>query len=126
MEWKDFTSDVHFDFVGSIPTGGIASFTKRDVPAGETTALRLDLREIEEEGEYDLSFIASAPGIDTVFRTIEVTIVDNDFEALALLSPQNGSSGNDFVPTLTWNAVSNATNYTIEVSDNPSFSNILF
>ena len=121
-----FDDNVHFDFVGSIPNGGIVSFTKSDVTVGSSTALRLDLREITEDGEYDLTVMASASGVDTVWRTIEVRVVNNNFDDLNLVFPADGSTGNDFVPTLSWDPVPNADNYTLEVSDEPSFNNIIF
>jgi hypothetical protein len=121
-----YEGPVHFDFTGAIPSGGSVKFTDNDIMAGSSTKLRFDLRDAVESGTFDLSFMVSGEGIDTLYRTIETVVVINDFESLILNEPINGSSGNAFVPTLQWSASPNASNYTVELSDVADFSNILF
>ncbi len=121
-----FDSDVHFDVIGNLPTGGKASFLNPTIPAGNATTLRLDFRDVTESGEFDISFSVSGEGVDTIIRSIEMNVVTNDFSELSLDFPLDGSTGNAFVPTLQWNPVPSAVNYTVELSSDANFETILF
>jgi len=121
-----FNADVNFEFIGNIPDGGIARFSKNNIMAGESTKLKLDLRDAVESGDFDLTFQITGENIDTLVRTIEIEVVSNDFEALNLVEPLDGKIGAAFVPTLTWTESDNADAYTVQVSDDPQFSNIIF
>jgi hypothetical protein len=48
------------------------------------------------------------------------------FAGPTLTSPSNGATVSDLIPTFTWDAVNGATNYTIQVSKNSTFSPLVF
>ena len=121
-----YNGNVQLAYIGDIPQGGDIDFASNSIMPGESTKLRLDFREVTENGNFDLTFRATGTDVDTVERTIEIFIVTNNFDELSLNAPADGSTGNAFVPSLAWNSVSSAENYTVEVSSDAEFSNIIF
>lgn len=121
-----YSGEVSFEIVSSLPAGTSARFTNTTVQSGETTKLIFDARTGTETGAFDLTFRITGDGISPTERTIEVVTVYNDFTALTLDQPVDGAIGVSTVPTLNWTGVSHAESYTVQLSDNPQFSSIIF
>ena len=78
-------------------------------------------------GSYEISVTASN-GDETQFKKVELRVVHPDFidNPMSLSSPSNEEAGVLFPEIeLVWNENINAESYTIELSDNPSFTNII-
>ncbi len=117
---------VNFEFNGSLPPGGFATFSDNEVSVGVPTTLTINLENAIQGGDYDISFAASGNGIDTRQRSLELEVTTNNFDNLTLNLPVNGSSGVEFLPTLQWNTAIDANSYNVELSENADFSNIIF
>ncbi|MFZ4634930.1 MAG: reprolysin-like metallopeptidase [Saprospiraceae bacterium] len=117
-----FSNPVVLDIAAGLPAGTQYSFSPSTINPGETATLNLNLNGATIEGVYDVQVRAIPVGADTVLLPVELTLVSNDFSAMALASPVNGSVGVVQTPVLKWKAVSDANFYEVEVATNPAFN----
>jgi subtilisin-like proprotein convertase family protein len=108
--------------VSGLPAGANPIFSANPIVPSENATLTIETEDVVDEGFYDIEISAIAAGGDTLVRNITFTLVLNDFSAITLESPANGSSGVTEVPTFTWIGSPNANTYDIEIADNPSFA----
>ncbi len=73
----------------------------------------------------DTIYVAQFNGAVPCVQMFVKSSISNPPNAPTLSSPANGSSGNPLNPTLTWNGVSGATSYQLQVSTNSSFSALI-
>ena len=78
-------------------------------------------------GSYDIE-VTGDNGNETQKRNIRLIVNQQNFEnnPSELQEPFNGEKGTSTNVTLAWKNNLNANNYTVEVSKNPSFTNLLF
>jgi subtilisin-like proprotein convertase family protein len=91
------TTDLTIGNTGTAPVGT------------HTITILADDGTITDTADVDLGIYAGAPG-----------------SAPALVLPVNGATGVGTSPSLTWNAVSGATNYYVEIADDAGFTNIVY
>lgn len=121
-----YDGELDFDIISTLPAGTSVSFSSPTIMSGETTTLIFDAISGTETGSFDLTFQISGDGFDPIERTIEIITVYNDFSAMSLDLPVDGAIGVSTVPSLAWTGVDHAASYTVELSDDPSFQNIIF
>lgn len=114
-----FSDPVTLSATG-LPAGATATFTPNPVIPGSSSTLAINFGDNVPEGTFDLTVEGTANGT-TKTSVISITVVKNDFSALALLTPANGAQSVDLGPILYWNAVVDADKYEIEVATSPSF-----
>jgi subtilisin-like proprotein convertase family protein len=117
-----FSNPVVLDIVSGLPAGAQYSFSPSTINPGETATLNLNLNGSTIEGVYNIQVRAIPVGADTALLPIELTLVSNDFSAVALASPANGSVGVVQTPVLKWKGVADANYYEVEVATNPAFN----
>lgn len=118
-----FNQLMHFEVEGGVPPGGVAGFTNAPIPAGSATTFTLDCSNTTVEGVFDVKIKGWAETTtDTFHRIIKITTVSNDFSALALSTPVDGTSGVVQSPQFTWAAVADANKYDIQIASNPAFN----
>ncbi|MCY7327828.1 MAG: T9SS type A sorting domain-containing protein, partial [Saprospiraceae bacterium] len=71
---------------------------------------------------YVINVRAVAAGSDTILRPVTLQLTSNDFSALTLLSPADGTTGLAQTQTVRWNKVPDADSYEIQLSTSPSFA----
>lgn len=120
-----FNGPISLAVTGGVPAGGTAIFVNNIVNVGQDATLNIDLPQGVAEGDYAILVSASAAGLPTIERSVNIHVVSNDFSAVALLAPADGASGQGLLPTFTWNTAVDANNYEWQLSENPSFSVIL-
>jgi subtilisin-like proprotein convertase family protein len=134
------TSDAEFKFnytqqiqtttaisVDNLPTGATASFSPSSISENGEVVMTVANLENVAAGSYDLNVTASN-GDETQIKKVELRVVHPDFvdNPMSLSSPLNEEAGVLFPEIeLTWNENVNAESYTVELSDNPSFTNII-
>ena len=109
--------------VAGEPAGTTATFSTNPVtPVGQSTLT------ISNTGAAALgSSTLTISGMSTSGpKDVNVTlnILDTNLGAATLLTPTNMATDVSIVPTLTWNAVSGAQDYLLEVDDDPAFGSI--
>ena len=118
-----FNGEVNFGLEG-LPAGAVASFSSEGlVPNGESVLTISGLENLTSD-EYNLNITASS---DTEVKSEEVILklVADIPLAANLLSPADESKLVSISPALNWEEFTYADEYTIEVSDNPAFSNVV-
>ena len=77
-------------------------------------------------GEYDFDVTASGQG-ESFTRSLTVEILDsNTVGSVSLNSPTGGQTDISIAPTLSWQALPNVNDYTVQVSNNSNFNNVIF
>lgn len=113
--------------VEGLPSGAAANFTSATLDANGTTTLSFTGLEDIPAGTYDLVVVGD-DGNETERRAISLQIYHSNFDndPVIAASPANGERGISFTGvTLTWDENLNAESFEIEVSDSPSFTNII-
>ena len=111
----------------NLPTGATASFSPSSISANGEVIMTVGNLESVAAGTYNINVTASN-GDETQTKKVELRVVHPDFvdNPMSLLSPLNEEAGVLYPEIeLTWNENINAESYTFELSDNPSFTNIL-
>lgn len=134
------TSDAEFNFdytqqiqttttitANNLPTGATASFSPSLISQNGDVVMTVSNLESVAAGTYEISVTASN-GDETQTKKVELRVVHPDFtdNPMSLSSPLNEEAGVLFPEIeLVWNENINAESYTVELSDNPSFTNII-
>ena len=120
-----FDSLVHFEVL-NLPVGATAEFSANPVLASESSTLTINTANTPDaDGSFILQVMAYVMGGDTVYQEIAYETGATDFSDFALSTPASGDVGLDELPTFTWVEGNAADEYIIEISDDPSFSNIV-
>ena len=113
--------------VDNLPVGATASFSQSSISDNGEITLTVGALEDVAAGTYDINIIATN-GDETQNKKVELRVVHPEFtdNPMSLSSPVNESAGVLFPEIeLEWNENINAESYTVELSDNPSFTNII-
>ena len=113
--------------VDNLPAGATASFSQTSISDNGEIILTVGALEDVAAGTYDINIIATN-GDETQNKKVELRVVHPEFtdNPMSLSSPVNESAGVLFPEIeLEWNENINAESYTVELSDNPSFTNII-
>ncbi|MFN0033611.1 MAG: reprolysin-like metallopeptidase [Saprospiraceae bacterium] len=119
-----YNTPVAIDLVGSLPPGATASFSATNLNPGQSATLSVNLESVVVEGNFTFTMRAIS-GTDTLLRPISLLLRRNDFTGFALQTPADGSTNLGLTQTLHWGKGLDADNYDVQLSDSPSFSNIL-
>lgn len=121
-----FNTPVHLSVAGDLPAGAVASFSAETINPGNGSTLTIDMNNVSENGFYTLQVRAVLEGSpDTLVRPVSFQLVRNDFSALALQLPVDGSVNQGLVQIVRWSPGLDAENYDVEVSKSPAFDVIV-
>ncbi|MCA0133655.1 reprolysin-like metallopeptidase [Winogradskyella alexanderae] len=120
-----FTENVTFSVLG-LPGGATAEFSPSTISSGGTFTMTISNTGTIVAGNYPLT-IQGEGQTTFVTETLEVllNVFNNNIGEISLLSPANGAQNQTSNPLLSWNALSSASQYDVEVSDTPDFSSIV-
>jgi subtilisin-like proprotein convertase family protein len=110
--------------VSGNPEGSTVNFTPATVNANTNVQMTVGNTADAESGFYTLTVTMTS---GAVVKTINVylTVLDSDFETVALISPVDmtvgAGQGEALAVTLEWSATANATLYTVQVSESEMF-----
>lgn len=117
----NFDSLVTFEVVGGLPMDAIVEFSQNPIVAGETAIMNIDMDNVTEVGEFMVDIIATAPGADTAYFTVNFDVLNNNFDDLKMQFPANGATSLGLIADFEWVDVPNADLYDIEISTSPAF-----
>ncbi|MGJ8744214.1 S8 family serine peptidase [Polaribacter sp.] len=134
-------TDAVFNFEYRQAVAGTTQFTAVGTPTNMTTTF--STQSLNDNGSFNITFgnlenVAAGPydievvgdnGNETQKRTIRVVVYQDDFSKNPsnLEYPANGEKGISFSKIgLRWIKNLNAESYTVQVSDSPAFTNLLF
>lgn len=107
------------------PAGSTTAFSPNPVTPPGTTTLTVGSLGAVAAGTYPLTITGTAAGPITRTTNVDLVVQTASPAGTTLTAPANGATGVATSPTLTWAAIAGATGYTVEVSTNSSFSNIV-
>lgn len=113
--------------VQNLPAGLTADFSSSSITATGLLSLTIGGLENVSAGTYEMAIVGN-DGSETETRNVSLTVYHPNFDndPMSISYPSNGQRGILFPGvTLSWNENKNAESYDIEVSDNPSFTNII-
>jgi hypothetical protein len=120
---NNFSEDVSFSTTGE-PIGSSVSFTPTSINSDGTVTMTVsDLTGVGVDS-YLIEITASS---STIVRNINASlnILNATFETLNLTSPNNNDTGISLTPTFTWDEISNASSYDIEIATDSDFGSIV-
>ncbi|MBL1129252.1 MAG: hypothetical protein D8M54_12185, partial [Chloroflexi bacterium] len=119
-----FTDNVTLSASGH-PAGTTADFSVNPVTPPGSSVLTIGNTGAAAGGSYAISVVGVAP-TSTHTTTVQLNLFDGAPGAPALLTPADGATNIPITPDFTWNAVSGAAAYTLELADDINFSNIIY
>lgn len=120
-----FTGSLDLEIVSDLPDGAIAAMTPSTIQAGESSTLSIDFTNTDLNDVISVE-VRVISDIDTTYRIIDIQVTNNDFSALALMSPVDGLSGVGLSESFEWAPSPNALTYDIEIAYSPNFEADLF
>ncbi|HFA50885.1 MAG TPA: T9SS type A sorting domain-containing protein [Bacteroidetes bacterium] len=117
---QGFDSPVALEILGGLPQGALASLSSDQAMPGQPVTVSFDMNDVTLGGLYEVELRAIA-GTDTTYKSIFLQVVFNDFSALTLDGPVNGSSDNGLSQMFTWTDLPNADLYDFQLSTSPVF-----
>lgn len=115
-----YTGNISYQ-VMNVPSGIKAIFSKNTVKVGEVVDLKIEINNEVPSGIYDFSIVGIGSNNDTIHRSVRYNVISTNFNDLATLLPLNGSKNLGGLPEFTWTSSHNATNYTYQISTDPTF-----
>jgi hypothetical protein len=108
----------------NVPGGAVASYSVNPLTAPGNSLLTLTGGAALPSGEYAFS-VDGTSGALTRSLSLELGVSSAAPAVPILVAPADGATGVKVVPTLSWNAVPGALNYTIEVASDAGFTTIV-
>ncbi len=122
---SNFNDPVTLSVLGE-PGSSTAAFSQNPVPSlPSTVQLTIDNTGAVVAGSYPMTVTGTATGADDKTLDLNLHVFDQIPGAVTLTTPTDGQVNTDTQPSLNWTG-SNSESYTVEVSDDMAFSNIVF
>jgi len=115
----NFESPVTFTATG-LPPGATATFMPNPVLPGQDVQVTVQFPDGTAEATFPVGFKGKS-GTDSMSVNTKLTVVSNDFAALATLSPIYAAMGLPQSQILRWRSVAAANTYEVQVATNPAF-----
>lgn len=116
-----FSDSIEYELVNNYD-GIAASLTKTKIPVGERLEIDLSVAENFDTDTLFFPLISKADQLDTIRRTIQVIVYNNNFADIQPVFPMLNDAEIELSPDFEWNTSANADYYTLEVSTSASFS----
>ena len=104
-----------------------SGFTTLIIDQSGVTETNLAVTDLSNDTQYYWRVLATNAAGDSEWSTpFNFTTLPNIADVPVLLSPLDNAANQPLTPTLSWNAVTDADSYKVQLSDNSGFSNIVF
>ena len=122
----DYEGTITLEVLTDLAAEGIvASFDNTEIQPGGTANLNLDFTNTTFDGLLSVEVQASTDDLGTTTRVFDLEIYNNDFSALALETPADGTAGIILSTDFTWSELPNAFAYDFELATSPAFGDEL-
>ena len=120
-----YNGPTNFSTTG-LPGAITTNFSPNDFNSDGDVTLTLSNLDNISAGDYNFSVTASGQG-ETIDRDLTLTVLDaTSIGNVSLNSPSGGEQDVSIAPNLSWQAVSGANSYTVDVSSDSNFSSVIF
>ncbi len=109
----------------NVPAGANHGFSVNPVIPTGTSELSITNTTAVSPGSYSIN-VVGANISDTLTTTVNLAVSQGAPGLPTLTSPADGATGVPNTPTFTWNSVSGAASYYLEVADDINFTNIIY
>lgn len=121
-----FTGDVDLSFSPALPAGINGVFSANPVAVGNSFDADFTIADTVAGGDYVATILGESVGANDRTLDINIAVVDAIPGAASLTAPANAATGvSGSAVAYSWAAVPGASSYTIEISDDAGFSNII-
>ena len=125
VSWKAFNSPVKISvFDSGHPAFKVIPLKSEFLPV-ETMTLDVDVPDVIDAGTYQIRFMATSDQGDTLFRTVTLTIADNDQNISGTISPVANDQYVTLHPVFAWDPVENTHGYQLQLATDPAFSSLI-
>jgi len=107
------------------PAGTTESWSVNPVTPNGSTTLTIGNTGAATPGTYSVNIIGTHASVGSRQETVTLNIATAAPGTTALSAPANYATGVALSPNLTWNALSGAASYDIQIATDPAFSNIV-
>ena len=118
----DYEGELSLELLGDLPANASAAFENTTLIPGESTNLIIEFDNFIGRDTFDLQVQATAEDLPAALRELRIIVLSNDFSALELLTPENGTSGIVLSTSFSWTDIDNASSYDIEIASKADFS----
>jgi hypothetical protein len=116
-----YDSTLTLSLLGNLPAGASFAFQQDTLTPGENTTLSIEFGPFASRDTFRLQVQAVGPGQEPALRDLYFIALSNDFSALQLLEPIDGTSDITLSTAFSWTDIPNADRYDFELATKPSF-----
>ena len=124
LDVVSFTDPVVLSASGN-PAPSTTAFSLNNQPAPFSSVLTIGNTGSVAPGSYPI-VIDAISGVESSQANVNLSVVGAAPAAFNLASPANGASGVSLLPTLSWTASTETTEYLVEVATDAGFNDIVF
>ena len=121
--FNGFNSSVSFSATGN-PTGTTVSFSPNTIVPTGTVTMTIGNTNSANAGTYNIDITATGGGM-TQNASVEMILVAGIPSVPVLSNPADGATGVSLTPSFTWNNITDADTYHLQVSINSNFSSTI-
>ncbi|MEZ4907340.1 MAG: M12 family metallo-peptidase [Saprospiraceae bacterium] len=118
--YNGYADSIRFELVG-LPENTVFSISPEKIKAGESAQLNINFDNVMENGIFNPQLLAISNSGDTLSRSLDWEIVNNNFKYTEIYNPVPGSDKNIINPTFIWSKNINADTMDFYLSSDPSF-----
>ena len=125
IDYTQFDENIEVTFdVNGLPVGALANFSENPVTEDGIYDLSISGLQNVEADKYLLSVSISSPGLS---QNQDITLIVSPDQAPSIITtfPTDAETNISIFPTLTWEDNPSIIQYELQISDNPSFENIV-
>ncbi|WP_236975237.1 reprolysin-like metallopeptidase [Membranihabitans maritimus] len=115
-----FSDSVTFSITNQYDDIGI-DLSKKTILVGQEMVIDFDIDPGFQSDTVEFTVKAKAPSLDTLYRTVRMIVINNQYDDLELEVPMDGAQQVNVLPSFEWDGSVNADYYTIQVSPSPEF-----
>jgi subtilisin-like proprotein convertase family protein len=125
IDYTEFDEDIEVTFdISDLPLGAAASFSDNPVTQDGNFELTISSLQSVTPGEYQMTVSASSPDL-TLDQNISLIISPAESPLITTTSPSDAETNVNIFPVLTWEDNPAIVQYEVQISENPSFDNII-
>lgn len=116
-----YNEPVTYNITSTLPAGVVPNFSVNPALPTDGSVLSLNMDAYNLSDTFDVVIQAIAPGVDTVYRTVTIRTIGNDFSDMALEFPLDGESGVPELQEFNWKPSNQADQYLVQIARSPTF-----
>jgi subtilisin-like proprotein convertase family protein len=121
--YAGFTGTTTYTVTGQ-PTGSVVSFTPNSSSANGSVTVTVSNTGSAPTGFYSIMVTATSGSVIKVVH-LYLDLLDTGFGPVVAVSPADGATGVDYNTMFEWQAVANASAYTIQIATDEAFTEIV-